>query len=123
MSTDLWSKGLKVYPQFDPMIMHFESRQSTMRVPQKDIFLNKAFLLSFMYSELKYWKPISRNGECTKVVYNCGFWLSYFPQFSSIFPHFFLNLKIRTTFSNSLKHLKQHRYIIQLLHHHHMIYL
>ena len=47
--------------------------------------------------------------------------------FYPIFPHFssfFLKIKIQDHFSNSLKHLKkkQHRYIIQL-HHHHMIYL
>ena len=59
------------------------------------------------------------------VVYIWGFWDSYFPRFSLIFPHFFLKLKSRTTFQillNILKKKKQHRYIIQL-HHHHMIYL
>ena len=42
----------------------------------------------------------------TVVVYICGFWVSHFPEFSLIFPHFFLNLKIRTTFLNLLKILK-----------------
>ena len=39
-------------------------------------------------------------------MYIWGLWVSYFPQFSLIFPHFFLNLKSRTTFSNLLKILK-----------------
>ena len=34
----------------------------------------------------------------TAVVYIWGYWVSYFPRFSLIFPHFFLKLKSRTTF-------------------------
>ena len=50
------------------------------------------------------------------VVYICGFLDSHFPHFYPNFPHFFLNLKIRTTFLNLLKILKNNifkRYIIQ----------
>ena len=47
-----------------------------------------------------------KNSKYPPVVYICGLWGSYFPQFSLIFPHFFLNLKIRTTFLNLLKILK-----------------
>ena len=44
--------------------------------------------------------------------------------FYPIFPSFFLKLKNQDHFSKSLKNLKNtFRYIIQLLHHHHMIYL
>ena len=44
--------------------------------------------------------------HCRAVVYIWGFWVSYFTRFSLIFPHFFLKLKSRTTFSNFLNILK-----------------
>ena len=44
----------------------------------------------------------------------------FYPIFTPFLPHFTSFFKARTTFQNSLKHLKQHRYIIQSLHH--MIY-
>ena len=55
------------------------------------------------------------------VVYNCGLWDSHFCPFLLIFTSFFLKFKIQDHFFKSLKHLKKHRYIIQLLLHH-MIY-
>ena len=84
------------------------------------------------YCFQQYFSYISSHYTCLTwvspvlgVVYIWGFWVSFFPQFPPIFPHFFLNLKSRTTFLNLLNILKNNifkRYIIQLLHHH-MIYL
>ena len=61
------------------------------------------------------------------VVYICGIPDSLFTSISPNFSSFFLKLKNQDHFSISLKNLKKKnifkRYIIQLLYHHHMIYL
>ena len=52
-------------------------------------------------------KNSNSDTDLTEVVCIWGYWNSYFPRFSPIFPHFFLNLKFRTTFQKSLKNLKK----------------